>query len=351
MSLQWPLHAGLAPWVRSALHTDAVGSICTAGCLDLDELKDTLTKLQFGLERAMQSLDLDMDGKVTLREWLVAQKATFDKSEAALQASLKTMEEAVAESRRLSKVAEDVKAAQEEFELSNPLTKDEVAARVEASEKPQLFDLGGGFTLRYGYMSQRGYYPESLDKNNQDAFKVVRAFNGVADHLLLGVFDGHGGDGDGVSYFVRDHIEAELKRMMAAHPDDFEEAYKACFVKLNEQCKLQSFDANMSGTTAITSFFHGPRMTIANIGDSRAIVGERKGEKVMAYSLSIVRCSSPSISGGDLARCSLLAAALLLTRRPTARLTARWISRFRVRRTRRRTARTSASGARRRAPM
>ena len=43
----------------------------------------------------------------------------------------------------------------------------------------------------------------------------------------------------------------------------------------------------MSGTTAITAFFKGTQFTVANIGDSRAVVGEKKGKRVIAYSLSI----------------------------------------------------------------
>ena len=43
----------------------------------------------------------------------------------------------------------------------------------------------------------------------------------------------------------------------------------------------------MSGTTAITAFFKGTQFTVANIGDSRAVVGEKKGRRVIAYSLSI----------------------------------------------------------------
>ena len=49
----------------------------------------------------------------------------------------------------------------------------------------------------------------------------------------------------------------------------------------------QKFDDSMSGTTAIVAFFKGNQLTVANVGDSRAIVGERKGKRVIAYSLSI----------------------------------------------------------------
>jgi CRP-like cAMP-binding protein/serine/threonine protein phosphatase PrpC len=43
----------------------------------------------------------------------------------------------------------------------------------------------------------------------------------------------------------------------------------------------------MSGTTAIVCFFKGAELTVANVGDSRAIVGEKKGKRIIAYSLSI----------------------------------------------------------------
>jgi hypothetical protein len=49
----------------------------------------------------------------------------------------------------------------------------------------------------------------------------------------------------------------------------------------------EDFDDTMSGTTAIAAFFHKTVFTVANIGDSRAVVGEKKGRRVIAYSLSI----------------------------------------------------------------
>jgi hypothetical protein len=45
----------------------------------------------------MLTLDVDMDGKVSLREWLIAHKATFDKSEATAKMNLKMMETALKE--------------------------------------------------------------------------------------------------------------------------------------------------------------------------------------------------------------------------------------------------------------
>lgn len=170
----------------------------------------------------------------------------------------------------------------------SPLTAEEVNARIQCCDKALLHPLGkSGLTLRYAYLSQRGYYPEDLYKANQDAFKVIPAFGGHEDYMFMGVFDGHGSDGDACSYFMRDNIEANLKRSMTKFPDDFEMAFRTSFIQTNIEMHDAKFDDSMSGTTAIVCFFKGAELTVANVGDSRAIVGEKKGKRIIAYSLSI----------------------------------------------------------------
>ena len=71
-----------------------------------------------------------------------------------------------------------------------------------------------GVTLRYAYLSQRGYYPEDLYKANQDSYVVLPNYNGVKGDILLGVFDGHGRDGDGCSGFVRKNIGPQLSQAL-----------------------------------------------------------------------------------------------------------------------------------------
>ena len=117
-----------------------------------------------------------------------------------------------------------------------PLTQEEVNARIQCSDGAhELYTLGkSGITLRYAYLSQRGYYPEDLYKANQDAFKVIPAFNGDTSTFFMGVFDGHGSDGDACSYFVRDNIEEHLKATMQRYPDDFEKAFKHSFLNVNK---------------------------------------------------------------------------------------------------------------------
>lgn len=172
---------------------------------------------------------------------------------------------------------------------SNDDDDDERQRRVVCSRAPSTFALGAcGISLRYAYLSQRGHYPDDLEKANQDCFKIVEHFNDQPDQMLLGVFDGHGEYGDDCSRFVRDEIKGELIRQIRFDPGNFEEAYAEAFRVCNERMHEQEdFDDTSSGTTAITAFFHGPQLTIANVGDSRAIVGVRKGKRVVSISLSM----------------------------------------------------------------
>lgn len=64
------------------------------GCLDEDELKKALKNPQFS-ETAMTNLDTNMDGKVSLREWLISFYELNEKSSAAAKTALKAHEKAI----------------------------------------------------------------------------------------------------------------------------------------------------------------------------------------------------------------------------------------------------------------
>jgi hypothetical protein len=88
-----------------------------------------------------------------------------------------------------------------------PLTAREYKERLVTSEGTQSVTLPrSGYTIRYAYVSQRGYYPDSPDKANQDSFCVHTSFNGDPEQHLFGVFDGHGDCGTQSSQFARDKV-------------------------------------------------------------------------------------------------------------------------------------------------
>lgn len=186
---------------------------------------------------------------------------------------------------RVSKYIEE----NEEDLGSGPLSKADIAARIIGSKEPEHFELGTtGFSLRYACMSQRGYYPEDLYKANQDRYLALPKPTGRSDEIILGVFDGHGNEGDQCSNFVRKMMAIELDKMCKREKRDFPKAYQQTFKIIDDLMhQAEDFDDSYSGTTAITAVFRGLDLHVANIGDSRAIVGERRGNRVIAYTLSV----------------------------------------------------------------
>jgi len=169
------------------------------------------------------------------------------------------------------------------------LTEEEVLERQEASAEGLTYAVGqSGMTLRYAWLTQRGFYPDDLDKNNQDACKVIPTYGGNPDEFLMAVFDGHGKVGDQVAYFARDHIEETLAASRARYPHDLTKAHDDCFKSLNGRVHgHRDIDDTMSGTTAVSAFIKGRTIHVANIGDSRVVLGEMQGDKLVPVPLSI----------------------------------------------------------------
>ncbi|XP_019448371.1 PREDICTED: protein phosphatase 2C and cyclic nucleotide-binding/kinase domain-containing protein-like isoform X3 [Lupinus angustifolius] len=142
------------------------------------------------------------------------------------------------------------------------------------------------YELRYSYLSQRGYYPDALDKANQDSFCIHTPFGTSPDDHFFGVFDGHGEFGAQCSQFVKSRLCENLLRNSKFHVDAVE-ACHAAVLATNSQLHADILDDSMSGTTAITVLVRGRTIYVANSGDSRAVIGERRGKELVAVDLSI----------------------------------------------------------------
>jgi len=64
--------------------------------------------------------------------------------------------------------------------------------------------------------SRTGYIPVGPDtgyksKSNQDAYMTIKSFCGVSDQYFLGVFDGHGYNGQKVSKFIKKRLPKNIK--------------------------------------------------------------------------------------------------------------------------------------------
>ncbi|KAJ7533473.1 hypothetical protein O6H91_13G050700 [Diphasiastrum complanatum] len=141
------------------------------------------------------------------------------------------------------------------------------------------------YELRYSYLSQRGYYPEALDKTNQDAFCVHTQFGKDPNDHFFGVFDGHGEFGTQCSQFAKKNLCENLLKNRN-YKSDAVQAYHAAFAATNTQLHRSSIDDSMSGTTGITVLVRGRTLYVANVGDSRAVVAERVGTDLIAVDLS-----------------------------------------------------------------
>lgn len=189
--------------------------------------------------------------------------------------------------------------------------KEEKALRkVECSDEPREI-ICGGLRLRYAYYSQKGYYPDDPHKPNQDAYSVTESFGARdSNDSFFAVYDGHGRDGDLCAQFARDkmpgylakHINrvkeretkihsAKLQGMTSRNPErakdplsyvelSREQMQQAC-LRAHVECNHAmhqdpSLDDSLSGSTAISAYIHGRRnrITISNVGDSRAVLGK-----------------------------------------------------------------------------
>ena len=79
--------------------------------------------------------------------------------------------------------------------------------RVEASKETETYQFKShGLTLQMAYVSQRGYYPDNLNKLNQDSWCLLPNFCQKTQRMFFGVFDGHGEMGTACSKFAMQQI-------------------------------------------------------------------------------------------------------------------------------------------------
>lgn len=172
---------------------------------------------------------------------------------------------------------------------SGPLSLREIQERIVASAAPETCSTGS-VDYQYAYLSQRGYYPDSPNKANQDSFFVSPNFNGRADTAVFMVFDGHGFYGDKCAIYIRDNLPGNLAKLLGASSgtEAVKTAIHNAFLMTNDQLyEDPSIKDDLSGTTCICVVVIAGLMYVANVGDSRAIVVRRQaGGGLQAVPLS-----------------------------------------------------------------
>jgi len=135
---------------------------------------------------------------------------------------------------------------------------------------------------------------------NQDCSIVWEGFGCQEDTIFCGIFDGHGPWGHYVAKAVRDALPPSLlchwqealtlaslidgeKKLGDCRFDLWKQSYvAACAAVDDELRRSRRLDAVYSGSTALSIVKQGDLMVIANVGDSRAVLGTRSDDGALA---------------------------------------------------------------------
>ncbi|MCL7051501.1 hypothetical protein MKW94_020880 [Papaver nudicaule] len=121
---------------------------------------------------------------------------------------------------------------------------------------------------------------QGTNEVNQDSALIYKEF-GKGGGQFFGVFDGHGENGHKVSRMVIDRLPKLLleqegyRELVSTYlPNEWRRECVSAFKVMDRELKLQKdFDCSCSGTTAVTILKQDQDLLIANLGDSRAILG------------------------------------------------------------------------------
>lgn len=159
----------------------------------------------------------------------------------------------------------------------------------------------GDLTLRYACKSKRGRDPEDAIKPNQDCYSVHHSNNSSSSSsdatAFFGVYDGHGPQGEACSQFVQKrlpdlvnkHILKAQNDYMVLNIDQVQESLHRAHTQCNDELHSSQINDSYSGTTSISLYIHDKcRITVSNVGDSRAVLGKcTAGSAAGASSLSL----------------------------------------------------------------
>ncbi len=205
------------------------------------------------------------------------------------------------------------------------------------------------FIRAYAGVCERGWQPTDPDKLCQDA--VVMLEHPPCDGVLLGVFDGHGSDGAAISSHLRDEVSrhlfqspkleqwvmvsdnipapmsaaelAEVEQLLrsdaagcGAPPPSSRQTVRAVCgeprlrrdvagalkdaLKAAEASLIsrQDIDCSLAGSTACLAFVcDGDHLTIANVGDSRAMLLRQRRDDATLLPIGVTIDHKPTLPG------------------------------------------------------
>ena len=152
---------------------------------------------------------------------------------------------------------------------------------------------------------KKGFAGPGIKKTNQDNFFIYNNFNNNPNYIYVGICDGHGMFGQGVSTFLVNNLPQNLnsillsqniKNISSTNITILSKNILSTFVTTNEQLTQDDrIDSAFSGSTCVSLIYTPSRLICINVGDSRCILGKFDGEKWKTQNLS--RDHKPNLNG------------------------------------------------------
>ena len=143
---------------------------------------------------------------------------------------------------------------------------------------------------------KKGFAGPGVKKTNQDNFFIYNNFNNNPDYIYMGICDGHGMFGQGVSTFLVNNLPQNLnttllnknmKNLSNQNITILTPIFVSTFISTNNQLSEDDrIDTAFSGSTCVSLLYTPSRIICINVGDSRCVLGKFDGEKWISKNLS-----------------------------------------------------------------
>ena len=126
-------------------------------------------------------------------------------------------------------------------------------------------------------------------KVNQDRDFIFHNFVSGFDNIFMGVCDGHGYYGHEISEYIKENLPMDLNRIIKSkkldlNKDDLSQVLIDTFIMENNSLlRNKQIDSDMSGSTCVSVIYTPQKLIIANLGDSRCVLGKRINNNEWKY--------------------------------------------------------------------
>ena len=129
-------------------------------------------------------------------------------------------------------------------------------------------------------------------KVNQDRDFIFHNFVSGFENIFMGVCDGHGYYGHEISEYIKENLPMDLNRIIKSqkldlNKDDLSKILVDTFIKENNSLlRNKQIDSDLSGSTCVSLIYTPQKLIIANVGDSRCILGSQTKDEWKYVNLS-----------------------------------------------------------------